>query len=151
MGLFIFIREAQLSNFYSEFIRENEQISSTPNLPFPPGLGWFKSFLSTLELRLRSRLQRILAPHTGRDILVQVLASSLTMGWWNTVSSAACDRDCKLAQAWYSKGEAIRLLNRRYRRFLCSSYTHSVLGCHLPGIADISVAFQKAAADPVHP
>lgn len=45
MGLFI--REAQQSNFYSEFIRENEQISSTPNLPFLPGLGWFKSFLST--------------------------------------------------------------------------------------------------------
>lgn len=100
---------------------------------------------------LRSGLQRILTSNTGRDILVQVLASSLTTGWWNIVSSGAGDRDCKLAQAGYSKEEAVRLLNRHYRRFLCSSYTHSLLGCHRPGIADTSVPSQKAAADPVHP
>lgn len=73
------------------------------------------------------------------------------MGCWNTVLLDARDRDCKLAQARYLKEEAVRLLNRHHRRFLCSSYKHSLLGCHPAGIADTSVTLQRAAVDPVHP
>lgn len=90
-------------------------------LPFLPGPGLFKSFLLTqVDVKVWA-----LETNTGRGTLLQVLPSSLTIGCWNTVLLDARDRDCKLAQARYLKEEAVRLLNRHHRRFLCSSYKHS--------------------------
>lgn len=88
------------ATFIYTLIGEDKQRSEQLHVPRGHRPALLLSFLLRLALRTgfhgALRPTRAEAQHKHSGL---VLASRLRMGWWNTASSAACDKDYTLAQA----------------------------------------------------